>query len=311
MKKIVALVLSLVMVLGLATTAMAAPASTSKDLGDFYFDSTTDTYGPEFAIQYGLNAYAANSPKDVAVAGVKDGLITAGEEGNVAYFTLSTGDFEHTDSKFVQVATVGEADFTVYYPTAAGTEASKSVFMYLAKLDSNPVYAGTATLFANFGENCGQYDFDPAEDTKYYMFQGSVYKVVAAGNDDVSLMIDGALTSVEEVASVADIVGHVAKFTYDAKYKITAVECAECGVAAVIYPNYDSVPKAEKAAFNVYGPINTDDYYCWTKAPAAPAADAETDKVESAQTFDAGIAMYVGMSVMAAAGSAVVLKKKD
>jgi hypothetical protein len=33
--------------------------------------------------------------------------------------------------------------------------------------------------------------------------------------------------------------------------------------------------------------------------------------VESAQTFDAGIAMYVGMSVMAAAGSAVVLKKKD
>ena len=33
--------------------------------------------------------------------------------------------------------------------------------------------------------------------------------------------------------------------------------------------------------------------------------------VNSADTFDAGIAMYVGMSVMAAAGSAVVLKKKD
>ena len=37
-----------------------------------------------------------------------------------------------------------------------------------------------------------------------------------------------------------------------------------------------------------------------------------TDKVTSAETFDAGIAMYVGMSVMAAAGSAVVIgKKKD
>ena len=38
-----------------------------------------------------------------------------------------------------------------------------------------------------------------------------------------------------------------------------------------------------------------------------------TDKtVTSADTFDAGIAMYVGMSVMAAAGSAVVIgKKKD
>ena len=33
--------------------------------------------------------------------------------------------------------------------------------------------------------------------------------------------------------------------------------------------------------------------------------------VNSAETFDAGIAMYVGMSVMAAAGSAVVLKKRE
>ena len=308
MKKIVALILALVMVMGLATVATAAPASTSKDLGDFYMDSTTDTYGPEFAIKYGLNAYAANSPKDVAVAGVKDGLITAGEEGNVAYFTLSTGDFEHTDSKFVQVATVGEADFTVYYPVADGSKASKTVFMYLAKLDSNPVYAGTATLFNNFGEDCGQYDFDPDEDTKYYFFQGSIYEVVPTGNDAVSLMIDGKLTSVNEVADLGDVVAHVAKYTYDKNYKIVAVECAECGVAATIYPNYDSVPKADKKVGNVFGPINTDDYYCWNAAKA-PAAD--DDKVESAQTFDAGIAMYVGMSVMAAAGSAVVLKKKD
>ena len=37
-----------------------------------------------------------------------------------------------------------------------------------------------------------------------------------------------------------------------------------------------------------------------------------TDKtVTSAETFDAGIAMYVGMSVMAAAGSVVVLKKRE
>ena len=41
------------------------------------------------------------------------------------------------------------------------------------------------------------------------------------------------------------------------------------------------------------------------------SSGTSTDKVESAETFDAGIAMYVGMSVMAAAGSAVVLKKKD
>ena len=45
-----------------------------------------------------------------------------------------------------------------------------------------------------------------------------------------------------------------------------------------------------------------------TYVPSVPS----TDKVTSAETFDAGIAMYVGMSVMAAAGSAVVIgKKKD
>ena len=47
-------------------------------------------------------------------------------------------------------------------------------------------------------------------------------------------------------------------------------------------------------------------------ASGAASAGTSTDKtVTSAETFDAGIAMYVGMSVMAAAGSAVVLKKKD
>ena len=308
MKKIVALVLSLVMVLGLATTAFAAPTTTGKDLGDYFFESTGT--GTVDSVTSGLFEFKAASPKDVAVAGVKDGLITAGEQGNVKYFMLSSDgtNVDASTGKFVQVAAVTEADYTVYYANPTTGEATDSVFMYLAKLDSNPVYAGTATLFNNFGEDCGQYDFDPDEDTKYYFFQGSIYEVVPAGNDAVSLMIDGKLTSVNEVADLGDVVAHVAKYTYDKNYKIVAVECAECGVAATIYPNYDSVPKADKKVGNVFGPINTDDYYCWNAAKA-PAAD--DDKVESAQTFDAGIAMYVGMSVMAAAGSAVVLKKKD
>ena len=71
--------------------------------------------------------------------------------------------------------------------------------------------------------------------------------------------------------------------------------------------NYASLPKANQAP-GLYFNVNGTECAYWTAAVAAPEA---TDKVESAQTFDAGIAMYVGMSVMAAAGSAVVLKKKD
>ena len=44
-------------------------------------------------------------------------------------------------------------------------------------------------------------------------------------------------------------------------------------------------------------------------APVAPSTPEKV--VTSADTFDAGIALYVGMSVMAAAGSAVVLKKRE
>ncbi len=52
----------------------------------------------------------------------------------------------------------------------------------------------------------------------------------------------------------------------------------------------------------------------YTSTPNTPSTTtpSTTKPVQSAETFDAGIAMYVGMSVMAAAGSAVVIgKKKD
>ena len=308
MKKIVALVLSLVMVLGLATTAFGATATaaTTKDLGNFVMVSTDVAAAEVKAWDY--TVHNAVAPKDLAVAGVKDGVIVDGEYGAVTFYTFTANG---VTGNYVQVASVADADYTVYYAKDVNGTLTKtdSVFMYIAALDQNPEYAGTATLFTNFGDKCGQYDVDPVENTKYYLFQGSLYNVVPTGNANVSLMIDGKLTSVVEVATLADMVGHVAKMTYDATYKVTAVECAECGVAAKIYSNFASVPKADKAAGN-FEAVNNGEYYCWTSAPAAPEAP-ETDKVESAETFDAGIAMYVGMSVMAAAGSAVVLKKKD
>ncbi len=65
--------------------------------------------------------------------------------------------------------------------------------------------------------------------------------------------------------------------------------------------NYETAP----------GVLPTDYYIVLESATSAPVVTPDTDKVQSAETFDAGIAMYVGMSVMAAAGSVVVLKKKD
>ena len=65
-----------------------------------------------------------------------------------------------------------------------------------------------------------------------------------------------------------------------------------------------------------WGQTYASDYeYCWQLKPGTTeeiGTKPATDKkgVDSAKTFDAGIAMYVGMSLLSVAGSAVVIGKK-
>ena len=286
MKKIVALVLSLVMVLGLATTAFGAMLTGTYDL--FSVDNITTT--ADFNGMK-LEPVAAAAAKDTD----KDGYIDVA--GNVAYFNVYNNDDSATGWKFVQVASAAEADYVAFY---AG---KTTVFGYFAWV--NPSYLGNGAVFTNFGEDCGQYDDDAIPGKTYYTFEDELYMGTTAGVAVDNLMVNGELVAVTNVDVAADWVAHTPSFSYDAKYKVVGVKCAECGVVATLYPNFASVAKADKAAAL---PLGDGQYYVWTAAVEAPAA---TDKVESAQTFDAGIAMYVGMSVMAAAGSAVVLKKKD
>jgi len=84
----------------------------------------------------------------------------------------------------------------------------------------------------------------------------------------------------------------------------TGVTCPVCK------KNFKVVDSA--AGLTVGSYVATANGYVLLGSVYAPVVTPSTDKtVTSAETFDAGIAMYVGMSVMAAAGSAVVLKKKD
>ena len=85
----------------------------------------------------------------------------------------------------------------------------------------------------------------------------------------------------------------------------TGVTCPVCK------KNFKVVDSA--AGLTVGSYVATANGYVLLGSVYAPVVTPSTDKtVTSADTFDAGIAMYVGMSVMAAAGSAVVIgKKKD
>ena len=90
--------------------------------------------------------------------------------------------------------------------------------------------------------------------------------------------------------------------------EIVSVKCT-CG------DTFKVVQDIKGLASGTYAPLGGGDYVILkaTSSGKLPSGTTtpSTDKVQSADTFDAGIAMYVGMSVMAAAGSVVVLKKRE
>ncbi len=262
--------------------------------------ATNDSSAKTWAGLYGKATTAGAVIVPVAVSYTKavapvysevDGTVT--NQPSIAFYTC----LDLSGKALVEVATLGAADYVIYNDADG-----KVVFKYLAEVD-NVEYEGNAIPFTNFGKACGQYkDANYDKTATYYTFENVVYKAVETSA--TALMVNGKVVPV--VAATGAVVPHIASYTYNDKFEVTAVKCGVCGAAATIVPNYASLPDAVKAvsANNV---INGTMYFYW---PAA-AAGTTTDKVESAETFDAGIAMYVGMSVMAAAGSAVVLKKKD
>ena len=208
--------------------------------------------------------------------------------GNVAYYTTTAVDFAGV---YVAVNTLAEADVVVY-KDAAG----KNVYMYLDEIET-PYYK-EGVSFVNFGEDCGQTTYDADKDVKYFTIKGLTFGVYAEVETSTDYLMVGG-----KMVPVAFVTNHKVAHTpvYEIKNgKVLSIECGVCGLQAVKAPNALSVPKGITAF---------DGNWYWPTEAAAPVV---TDKVQSAETFDAGIAMYVGMSVMAAAGSAVVIgKKKD
>ena len=85
-------------------------------------------------------------------------------------------------------------------------------------------------------------------------------------------------------------------FVTDRNGKVTGYTCKPCGAVAIEAPNYASIPSdADVITGNWYFPA---------------VAASTTTTTSSPKTFDAGIAMYVGMALTSVAGSAVVIGKK-
>ena len=277
MKKIVALVLSLVMVLGLATTAFA--------------DVTTTTLkGTDGYEIYAVNATTPLTTKTNITKTVTGNAIAA--DGTVTYTATLYNDGNYS---FVEVDS-SCANYKLVQGNAV------VAYLYNTTAVSTTVVADKAVAkFAGATQACGEYAKDVV------VIKGVAYD--AAGTDFA--VLNGKFVTYNKNAVVTAKDHTYKSVAFDsATAKVTALQCADCkanftvlddsAVKTMVPTAYKQVTTADTTPVTVYIAL---------AAVQAPATNG--DKVESAETFDAGIAMYVGMSVMAAAGSAVVLKKKD
>lgn len=294
MKKIIATVLAMVMALALCTTAFAAPVAGYTGYtrgGEKLMANATD------AESFSVEAHEATFNKATGA-------------GNVAYYTVSdataantayNGDYTKAD----------KTDFDLQL-TKAGAST-----LYLKHVNDGAGYVAKVEAFTKIGDKCGQLDVDA--DGTYYVNTskytdtnsvtkdaGEVYFMASDANGAVYVLLNGKLVSVT-LADEQTLVGHT-WVAVEKDGKVVSYKCSDCGTVASIYKTY-AAAKASGLK-NVEAFVNDDGETIYLAYTDGKTTTKPADGTSSPKTFDAGIAMYVGMALTSVAGSAVVIGKK-
>ena len=298
MKKIIATVLAMVMALALCTTAFAARVA----------GYTGYTRGGEKVMNDATNAESFSVEAHEATFDKATGA------GNVAYYTVSTV------SNDTGANTSYNGDYTKADKTDFDLQLTKSgaSTLYLKHVNDGAKYVAKVEAFTKIGDKCGQLDVDA--DGTYYVNTskytvtnsgtkdaGEVYFMASDANEAVYVLLNGKLVSVT-LAGEQTLVGHT-WVAVEKDGKVVSYKCSDCGTVASIYKTY-AAAKASGLK-NVEAFVNDDGetiYLAYTDGKTDTTKPTDTNK--SPKTFDAGIAMYVGMALTSVAGSAVVIGKK-
>ena len=293
MKKIVALVLSLVMALSLCTVAFAAGP---KD-GDKFYANQND----------GCTVYTYHEATTYKATGTESNV--------VAYFEGSDGSFYLVGDKNgteIWVDGTTKADITL----GEKIEPYGANYMYTAKkVDATKWDCKTTKHDAGY---------------EYVSADGKTYYAKDAQKGDTGAwkaLVDGKIIYVKDQSPAAGIPGQHVLFVPKAGMKSVDVGvyeayCVACkktlkvsqqniNGAGYLYEDDINIQDLLDAGVKVAIPSGyvalTDDWYVvGDNTNTTPSKDG----VNSAKTFDAGVAMYVGMSLLSVAGGAVVIGKK-
>ena len=276
MKKIIATVLAMVMALALCTTAFAASA--------VVYAKAYNNKGEDITANHeGFKVESISATKSSA-AGYKVDCSEAGGE-SWGYKIAATA-----------------ADYTLKL-TADGRAP-----LYLKDAPNGKLeYAATGKVYTNIGDKCEQLDVADTSLTYYVVTDEDTNTYyVAKDNAGTNLLVDSKLVAVDKLTVNGvdqGLTKHQWKVASYAKDDTVATyKCKECGTVATVYK---TVEAAEAAGATM---TDTKDGYVigWVNGKT----DTKTDTNKSPKTFDAGIAMYVGMALTSVAGSAVVIGKK-
>ena len=316
MKKIVALVLSLVMALSLCTVAFAA----GYDL------EVTEKFGNDKHAKY----------DDLKFVEQKDNVLAhyEGKKDNAWYVETADDDIYDNDQNFI-----------VTYQ-----KDGKPVYLLKVEKNDPKVNALKSTAVAEHKYvGCGD-ENDKAPKNCYKDVKNDNYWVKLGDNDEhtgIYVTVDGKYDNVVEVRAAtvfgapdydktAEVVpaGHLMvlvkknieyKTSTDGKIvkDVNEYKCYFCN-RTFYGSNYQySTPETADVYSSEYarqlvnagfvnvadGVILGDVAYYWT-SDKDNGTKADNKGVNSAKTFDAGVAMYVGMSLLSVAGGAVVIGKK-
>ena len=274
MKKIIATVLAMVMALALCATAFAA--------------------NPEYTAAYNKKGNKVSVKGDVYTvvtdAAVKP--VSPAENGSVKGYHI-TGISSLAGVYYV-AATAADYDLKL---TADGR-----ADLYLKEAPNSSLsYSFKVTAFTAIGEKCEQLDVD-ATGTYYSHTVSGVTTYYEASETGMSVLFNNELITVSPLT--ADLNGHDWKAaSYNKDNTVATFKCADCGTVATVYKTADAAKAAGAGTVDTFAGYVIG--YTYTAGTTAT-----TTTTSSPKTFDAGIAMYVGMALTSVAGSAVVIGKK-
>ena len=294
MKKIIATVLAMVMALALCTTAFAASEYVVYDKDK----KAVEVGGSRVMVE----KVAADSKANTTVYyALKDG-----NDVKAIYIPATASDFDfYVENNYVKEVKASATGMTPEEINAAVKYTGKLVSMTEESPDDAEISCTTNIYKSDvYYDKDGKGYVEATANTTNMLYNGVILKV-AAVPDDGSVVVKGSHLWIK-----GDKVS-------DGVYN---VKCAICGATSVAYQTLKLAGDKTVAKYDQQAGIDTADeldkvyegellssnWYVATTKTTGTTTNTNT----SPKTFDAGIAMYVGMALTSVAGSAVVIGKK-